>query len=86
MSNNEIVRFQAEVKANAELRGEVKRCGADIAKVVQLANAKGYDFKQAELEEHVRLRKAELDDNQLGKVAGGVGQINEDPLQDIVVE
>jgi len=81
MSIGEISRFQADVRADAALREEVTKCGVDPARVVALASAKGYGFTLDELVEHVKQQRAELDEKQLDKVAGGVGTDSKDPVE-----
>lgn len=72
MSIGEINRFEADMKANEALHDEARKCGADPARVVALANAKGYAFTLEELLGHVKQRQVELDEKQLDRVAGGV--------------
>jgi len=81
MSIDEISRFRADLTADAALHELFATCGADPAKVVALANAKGYGFTVDELVEHVKQRKAELDEKQLDKVAGGVGTNPDSPME-----
>ncbi len=73
MSTGEIVRFDGDFKANAGLREEIEKCGVDPAKVVLLANAKGYNFTKDELVAYSKEQQAKLDDSQLDKIAGGIG-------------
>ncbi len=71
MSTGEIIRFDGDFKSNADLRAEVENCGVDPAKVVSLANAKGYNFTKAELAAYAKEQQTRLEDSQLDKVAGG---------------
>jgi len=72
VSIGEINRFETDMKADEALHDEARKCGADPARVVALANARGYGFTVDELVEHVKQRRAEIDEKQLDKVAGGV--------------
>ncbi|CVK19416.1 Nif11-like leader peptide family RiPP precursor [Sporomusa sphaeroides] len=70
---SEIQRFNKDLKENKEMLEEVTKAGNDLAKIVAYANAKGYNFTVAELEAGVK--SAELSEEQLDKVAGGVSLV-----------
>ncbi|WP_434133337.1 Nif11-like leader peptide family RiPP precursor [Sporomusa sphaeroides] len=70
---SEIQRFNKDLNENKEMLEEVKNAGNDLAKIVAYANAKGYNFTVAELE--ASATSAELSEEQLDKVAGGVSII-----------
>jgi hypothetical protein len=42
-----------------------------VPAVIELAKSKGYDIGAADIDEHVRKSRAELTEEQLGSVAGG---------------
>ena len=71
MSKSEMSRFVAAVSADAALQALAKAKGSDIPGIVDLAKSKGYDIGAADIEEHVRARRAELTEEDLGAVAGG---------------
>lgn len=67
---SEIQRFNKDLNENKEMLEEVKNAGNDLAKIVAYANGKGYNFTVAELE--ASATAAELSEEQLDKVAGGL--------------
>jgi predicted ribosomally synthesized peptide with nif11-like leader len=72
MSKSEMTRFAAAVSADAGLKALAKAKGTDVPGVIELARSKGYDIGEADIEEHVQARRAELSEEQLGSVAGGL--------------
>ncbi len=75
MSSENIERFSAEAKNNSELAEEIKKLGSDVAGIVKLAECKGFPFTEDELKEYSEAKKGELSEEQLEKVAGGVGVV-----------
>jgi predicted ribosomally synthesized peptide with nif11-like leader len=71
MSKSEMTRFVAAVNADAGLKALAKAKGTDVPGVIELAKSKGYDIGPEDIEEHVRARRAELTEEDLGSVAGG---------------
>ncbi|HVT52818.1 MAG TPA: Nif11-like leader peptide family RiPP precursor [Dongiaceae bacterium] len=71
MSKSEMTRFVAAVNADAGLKALAKAKGTDVPGVIQLAHSKGYDIGEADVEEYVQSRRAELTEEDLGAVAGG---------------
>ena len=67
--NAEIERFTKDVKSDEALRASIKAAGADQAAIVRAANAKGYKFSLADVEQVIS--QGELSDAQLESVAGG---------------
>ena len=72
MSKSEMTRFVAAINADAGLQALAKGKGTDVPGVIELARSKGYDIGEADIEEHVKARRAELSEEQLGSVAGGM--------------
>lgn len=72
MSQSELERFVADVKANKELQDALKEAGPDVDAIVKYASGKGYDFTADELKAYAQTKKGELSEEELEKVAGGV--------------
>ncbi len=72
MSVAELERFGKDVEANADLKGELTKAGADEAAMVSFANGKGYDFTAEDLKAAIEKRKGELSEEELDKAAGGI--------------
>jgi predicted ribosomally synthesized peptide with nif11-like leader len=79
MSKSEMSRFVAAVSADAALRALAKAKGTDVPAVIELAKSKGYDIGAEDVDEHIRKGRAELTEEQLGSVAGGRKDPDEDP-------
>lgn len=74
MSQAEVERFVADLKADEEMRGELKNHAAGIASVVSFASDKGYDLSPDEVRDYIQSQLGrELDDAELEAVAGGKG-------------
>jgi predicted ribosomally synthesized peptide with nif11-like leader len=71
MSSENVKKFSEAVKNDPALQEELKAAGADIAKVVAIAAAKGFDFTEAELSEFSAKKRGEMSDEDLEKVSGG---------------
>ena len=72
MSQADVERFVADLKANPALLAEVTKNAGGIASIVEIANGKGYDVTLDEAKAYVQAQaKAELSDEQLDSVAGG---------------
>ena len=71
--NAEIERFTNDLKTNEALRTAIKAAGTDQAAIVKAANAKGYKFSVADVQQVIS--EGELTDAQLEGVAGGAGNI-----------
>ena len=67
--NSEIERFTRDLKSNEVLRASIKAAGADQAAIVKAANANGYKFSVADVQQVIS--EGELSDAQLESVAGG---------------
>ena len=73
MSKAEVERFIGDLKGSEDLKkGLTESAGADLKSVHEFAKGKGYDFTEQELHEHVETEKANLSEEDLDKVAGGV--------------
>ena len=72
MSAGEIQRFNEEAKANPKILEELKAIGDDLEKVVAYANKRGYQFS---MDDANASGSAELDEEDLDKVAGGGGAV-----------
>src|SRR5450759_2945429 len=68
-TNNELARFEKDIKSNAALRNDVKKVGMRLDKLADLAAAKGYKITKADLADAFRQKKAKLSDEALKKVA-----------------
>ncbi|MGE5422918.1 MAG: Nif11-like leader peptide family RiPP precursor [Ignavibacteriales bacterium] len=68
MSASEITRFNKDIVNNQAMMDELKKIGSDVAKIVDFAKSKGYDFSVEDL----KAQQGELSDEKLDKVAGGV--------------
>jgi len=74
MSQADIQRFVSDLKANQGLLDEVKSGAVGLASLVELAQARGYDFTADEARAYIRGQASqELSDEQLDAVAGGKG-------------
>jgi len=72
MSAEEVVRFVADMKTNADLAEIVTEGAGSLPKIVALASEKGYVFTVEEANEFLAgAQGAELQDAQLDAVAGG---------------
>ncbi len=72
MSQQDLLRFEQDLKTNPELQSFVKEGATGLAALVERANAKGYDFTLDEAKALMKERgKGELSDAELGAVAGG---------------
>ena len=72
MSQSELERFIADVKANKEMQEDLKKGEASVEAVVKYAKEKGYDFTVEELKAYVETKKSELSEEELEKIAGGI--------------
>jgi predicted ribosomally synthesized peptide with nif11-like leader len=72
MSKSEMSRFVAAVSADAALQALARAKGTDVPAVIELAKSKGYDIGAEDIDEHIRKSRAELTEDQLGSVAGGL--------------
>jgi predicted ribosomally synthesized peptide with nif11-like leader len=72
MSQAEVERFIADIKGDEALRADIATDPANLAAIVEKANAKGYDFTLDEAKAHISAQAGtELTDEQLDSVAGG---------------
>lgn len=67
---HEMDRFNEAIRNNPEILKELKAVGADIEKIVQFANDKGFNFTVEDLKKH-QPENGELSDTDLDNVAGG---------------
>ncbi len=67
---SEIQRFNQALLENKELMEELKNVGNDVAKIIEFANAKGYNFSIQELAAAAEANEA-LSEEELENVAGG---------------
>ena len=74
MSQADIERFVADLKANPDLLAEVKKSAGGVASVVDIAKGKGYDVTLEEAKAYIQAQaEGELSDEQLDAIAGGIG-------------
>ncbi|MFH2047558.1 MAG: Nif11-like leader peptide family RiPP precursor [Pseudomonadota bacterium] len=85
MSNEEIKRFQTEVKGKKNLQDELAAAGSDMDKIVSIANKNGYKFSKDELTKFAEEAKSRLSDDDLEKVAGGAGNATAVTVTGVVV-
>lgn len=74
MSQADVERFVADLKANPDLLAEVKEGAGGVASIVEIAKGKGYDITLEEAKAYIQAQAgSELSDEQLDSVAGGKG-------------
>ncbi len=73
MSMPEVERLIADVKADKDLQDKVRAVHPSNERVVEWANAHGYDITLDELDAYIREQKGELTDEELNRVVGGKG-------------
>ena len=74
MSQADIERFVADLKASPELLDEVKQAAGGLGSVVEFAKGKGYDITLDEAKAYINAQAgSELSDEQLDALAGGKG-------------
>ncbi|MEW6357118.1 MAG: Nif11-like leader peptide family natural product precursor [Planctomycetota bacterium] len=71
MAKKDIDRLSADVKKDAKLAEDMKKCGTNAASIVKLAKEKGYNFTEGELKSYAKSKKGQLSEEQLKRVAGG---------------
>jgi len=72
MSQADIQRFISDLKEKQGLLGEVKSGAVGLASLVELAQARGYDFTVEEAKAYIRGQASQdLSDEQLDAMAGG---------------
>ncbi len=72
---SEIDRLTHDLQNAESLREEAKTLGTDPGSMVAWASERGYDFSLEELIAHNEAQRSELTEEELGKVAGGVGAL-----------
>ncbi len=73
MSKPELERLIADVKADKDLQDKIKSIHPSNERVVEWANAHGYDITLDEFDAHIRKQKGELTHEELNRVVGGRG-------------
>ena len=68
----EIERLAADIKTDEKLLEEAKGLGTDTDAIVTWANERGYDFSIEELDSHIEEQTAQLSEDELNDVAGGL--------------
>jgi hypothetical protein len=69
---DDVARFVAALKTNARLQAAVKDGGGDLRSLVALAVAEGHEVTEAAVEAYLRTHQAEIRDEQLDAVVGGI--------------
>jgi predicted ribosomally synthesized peptide with nif11-like leader len=72
MSRAEIDRFSNDAKTNSTLQQEIKSKGGEIPSLIQIAKAHRYDISENDVREYIKAHGAELSDEQIESVVGGV--------------
>jgi predicted ribosomally synthesized peptide with nif11-like leader len=70
--SSEIERLVGDIQNHARLQEEAKGLGTDPKALVEWANGKGYEFSLDELNAYAEAQLAELSEEELEQVAGGV--------------
>lgn len=71
MSISEIQRLSEELENDAALQEELYASADDLAKMVSIANGRGYDFTIEEVKEGNKNQMGELSEEELERVSGG---------------
>jgi len=69
---SEIERLIEDIQKDAALMKEVESFGGEPEALVKWANERGYAFSLQELQVHIEAQNAQLTDDDLDKVAGGI--------------